>query len=96
MVKKFAQFQVSEFQNPLNRLMDNDPEFYKKFPVFGAYYNYFTGETQKIKDFFYEQIRIHREAIDFEADEEPSDFVEAYLRHQYKLDKDGVKDHTYE
>uniref|UniRef100_A0AC34GFR4 Uncharacterized protein n=1 Tax=Panagrolaimus sp. ES5 TaxID=591445 RepID=A0AC34GFR4_9BILA len=93
-VKQFATTLVSQFSNPLNRLMDSDPEYYKKFPLCNSYYKYFSGEIQKMKDFFNNLIEKHQKSINFESDEEPTDFVEAYLRHQHKLKAEGGNDNN--
>ena len=45
-----------------------------------------------MKEYFYQQIENHRKSIDIEADEEPRDFVEAFLRHQHKLKSEGSSD----
>uniref|UniRef100_A0AC35FCQ3 Cytochrome P450 n=1 Tax=Panagrolaimus sp. PS1159 TaxID=55785 RepID=A0AC35FCQ3_9BILA len=95
-VKKFAQFLVSQAGKPVYRVMDNGPEFYKNFPIFNSYYKYFTTEVEKVKNYFVDHIEEHRKVIDFESEEDPTDFVEAFLRHQYKQKAEGTTDNYFD
>uniref|UniRef100_A0A914QV90 Cytochrome P450 n=1 Tax=Panagrolaimus davidi TaxID=227884 RepID=A0A914QV90_9BILA len=95
-VKKFAQYLISEIANPLFNIMNPDPEYYKKFPICSTYYKKYTGEIQKMKDHFFNLIDKHRKRINFDSNDEPTDFVEAYMRHQYKLKQDGITDNNYD
>uniref|UniRef100_A0AC34FN03 Cytochrome P450 n=1 Tax=Panagrolaimus sp. ES5 TaxID=591445 RepID=A0AC34FN03_9BILA len=47
-----------------------------------------------MKDFFNNLIEKHRKSINFESDEDPTDFVEAYLRHQHKLKAEDGNDNN--
>uniref|UniRef100_A0A914YVV9 CYtochrome P450 family n=1 Tax=Panagrolaimus superbus TaxID=310955 RepID=A0A914YVV9_9BILA len=67
----------------------------KHIPPFDKVYERVKETETTIDAIFNEKIANHKKKIDFEADEEPRDYAEAFLRHQYKLDKDGTKDHNY-
>ena len=88
-IKKLGQFFTGQFGNPLFRFMENDPEFYKQFPICGSYYNKIAGKVEEMKTFFFGLIDEHQKSIDFDSSEDPTDFVEAYLRHQHKLKIEG-------
>uniref|UniRef100_A0AC34FXQ3 Cytochrome P450 n=1 Tax=Panagrolaimus sp. ES5 TaxID=591445 RepID=A0AC34FXQ3_9BILA len=58
-------------------------------------YNEIKEEMSEIKSFFYKQISEKRAKINFAEDSEATDYVEAYLRQQQKLENSGEKDHLY-
>uniref|UniRef100_A0A914ZB71 Uncharacterized protein n=1 Tax=Panagrolaimus superbus TaxID=310955 RepID=A0A914ZB71_9BILA len=93
---KFAQYLVGEIGNPIFNIMNPDPEYYKKFPICSQYYKKFNVEIQKMKDHFFHLISEHRKGIDFDSNEEATDFVEAYMRYQHKLKLDGIVDPNFE
>uniref|UniRef100_A0A914YNR4 Cytochrome P450 n=1 Tax=Panagrolaimus superbus TaxID=310955 RepID=A0A914YNR4_9BILA len=95
-VKKFAQFLVSESGSPIFNMMNPDPEYYKKFPICNQFYKTFTAEIQNMKNHFFHLIDEHRKGIDFDSNEDPTDFVEAYMRHQHKLKLDGIVNSNYD
>ena len=67
----------------------------KHLPFFGSLIKKVEKETSSIADFYLKQIQIHREMINFEVDDEPTDYVEAFLRQQHKLEQTGQKNHTF-
>uniref|UniRef100_A0AC35FL80 Cytochrome P450 n=1 Tax=Panagrolaimus sp. PS1159 TaxID=55785 RepID=A0AC35FL80_9BILA len=67
----------------------------RKLPVFSGMYNHAQKEMSVIKTFFYKQITERMAKINFDEDSEPTDYVEAYLRQQKKLEDSGEKDHLY-
>lgn len=67
----------------------------RKLPMFSGIYNHAQKEMSVIKTFFYKQITERMAKINFDEDSEPTDYVEAYLRQQKKLEDSGEKDHLY-
>uniref|UniRef100_A0AC34F9A3 Cytochrome P450 n=1 Tax=Panagrolaimus sp. ES5 TaxID=591445 RepID=A0AC34F9A3_9BILA len=86
---------IENFLDPLWKICLWNPNVMKYIPPFNKVYKRVEKTETSLNEIFNEKIKNHRKKIDFEADEEPRDFAEAFLRHQYKLNKDGVKDHNY-
>uniref|UniRef100_A0AC34PX29 Cytochrome P450 n=1 Tax=Panagrolaimus sp. JU765 TaxID=591449 RepID=A0AC34PX29_9BILA len=76
-------------------LIDKSPEFVKHLP----FLRNVTAKVQRVSDelanFYYDEINKHRSKINLNSNEEPTDFVEAFLREQHKLEKSGEKQHTF-
>ena len=67
----------------------------KHLPVFRGKYKYAEDLGVGMKEFFFTQIKERRAKIDFSQDSEPTDYVEAYLRQQKKLEIEGDKEELY-
>uniref|UniRef100_A0A7E4VT77 Cytochrome P450 n=1 Tax=Panagrellus redivivus TaxID=6233 RepID=A0A7E4VT77_PANRE len=93
-VKKIATEAVSFFNSFLYRVMDGRINLLRRLPFFKDVYEANVNHNNESREFFLGQVDAHLKNIDLDSDEEPSDYVEAYLRMQHKLDKEGVK-HTY-
>uniref|UniRef100_A0AC34R4L1 Cytochrome P450 n=1 Tax=Panagrolaimus sp. JU765 TaxID=591449 RepID=A0AC34R4L1_9BILA len=52
-------------------------------------------DADELAKFYYDEINKHRANIDFDSHEEPTDYVDAYLREQHKLEKTGENQHTF-
>uniref|UniRef100_A0AC34FJU2 Cytochrome P450 n=1 Tax=Panagrolaimus sp. ES5 TaxID=591445 RepID=A0AC34FJU2_9BILA len=93
--KELTQKTVRNNGNPVWRIAQFNPELFLRLPFFSKTVERMLNEKQMLKEVFAKKVQNHKRKIDFEADQEPTDYAEAFLRHQYKLDKDGVKDHYY-
>lgn len=81
--------------DPLWKICQMNPNVLKHIPPFGKAYERVKYTDTTLDRIFRDKIAIHRQHINFEADEDPKDFAEAFLREQYRLNKDGVKGHSY-
>uniref|UniRef100_A0AC34FJ33 Unspecific monooxygenase n=1 Tax=Panagrolaimus sp. ES5 TaxID=591445 RepID=A0AC34FJ33_9BILA len=78
------------------KVMLRDPyQIVRRLPYFNGIFAEVKGVMDEIKIFFYEKINERRLTINFNEDSEPSDYVEAYLRQQKKLNDSGDKGHSY-
>uniref|UniRef100_A0A7E4UXK1 Unspecific monooxygenase n=1 Tax=Panagrellus redivivus TaxID=6233 RepID=A0A7E4UXK1_PANRE len=93
--KKIATEQVLFGGSILYRTMEEHRELFRYLPFFRDTYQMIMNHTAEFTEFLSGQVATHRKNIDLESDEEPTDYVEAYLKHQHKLDKEGVKDHPF-
>uniref|UniRef100_A0A7E4ZY97 Cytochrome P450 n=1 Tax=Panagrellus redivivus TaxID=6233 RepID=A0A7E4ZY97_PANRE len=93
-VKAIASEAVSFFNSVLYRVMDGKINFFKHLPFFKDVYDANVKHANESRAFFGSQIDAHLKNIDLESEEEPTDFVEAYLRQQHKLNKEGAE-HTF-
>ena len=86
-VKRFATDVIYYTGHPVVRTMETNFEMFKKFPVFKQIYEEILGKRNAWEEFFMGKIKEHQKQIDFESDQEPADYVEAYLREKYKIEK---------
>uniref|UniRef100_A0AC34QDR7 Uncharacterized protein n=1 Tax=Panagrolaimus sp. JU765 TaxID=591449 RepID=A0AC34QDR7_9BILA len=75
--------------------MDKSPEFVKHLPILRNVTAKVKRVGDELADFYYDEINKHRAKIDLDSNEEPTDYVEAYMREQHKLEKSGEKQHTF-
>uniref|UniRef100_A0A7E4VVZ6 CYtochrome P450 family n=1 Tax=Panagrellus redivivus TaxID=6233 RepID=A0A7E4VVZ6_PANRE len=94
-VKKLAMNVVSYQKYLTFRLMMNNYKLFMHLPVFKDMYKMVSTNAEDMRGFLWGQINEHRKQVNLDADEEPTDFVEAYLRHQHKLKKEGVVGHNF-
>lgn len=76
-------------------IMQDHIDTMKHLPFFSSIASKVEKESSSIAKFYLTQIQAHRDAINFETDDEPTDFVEAFLRQQHKLGNSNQKDHTF-
>uniref|UniRef100_A0A7E4VY01 SCP domain-containing protein n=1 Tax=Panagrellus redivivus TaxID=6233 RepID=A0A7E4VY01_PANRE len=88
-VKKIASDSLSFGFEAAYRMMEKHYEMFRYLPVFSTVFKRYVDHVAESKEFFNNQIEKHRKSINFEAEQEPTDFVEAYLRHQYALNRKG-------
>uniref|UniRef100_A0A7E4W962 Unspecific monooxygenase n=1 Tax=Panagrellus redivivus TaxID=6233 RepID=A0A7E4W962_PANRE len=79
----------------LFRIMEQHYDRFRYLPFFKDIYQMVVDHKVEFKAFLGGQIENHRKHIDLESDEEPTDYVEAFLRQQHKLDKEGVENHAF-
>ena len=88
-VKKFATSLLANSSHPITRVLDTKLNFLKHFPMFKQFHNRILREGKEGEDFFIERINEHKQTINFDSDEDPVDYVEAYLKEKYKLERNG-------
>jgi len=76
-------------------IMQDHMDTMKYLPFFSSIASKIEKESSSIAKFYLKQIQAHRDEINFETDDEPTDFVEAFLRQQHKLGNSNQKDHTF-
>lgn len=76
-------------------MIESGLTFLKYFPYFKNVYKQVVTYSDNIAQFYSEQIDGHKKSINFEVDDEPTDYVEAFLRQRHKLEKSGQKEHTF-
>lgn len=76
--------------------MEGTSDVLRHFPLFRFVYQDMKDNCQILYNFFEEQIAQHQKEFQSKsADEEPSDFVEAFLKQQRKLKIENVKEHFF-
>ena len=93
--KQNIQALIKHATNPLWRTMEHHVDIMKHLPVFSSTAKQVKEDSIAISKFYLDQIEIHKKKINFNTNNESTDYVEAFLRHQHKLEKLGQKDHTY-
>uniref|UniRef100_A0A7E4W8B1 CYtochrome P450 family n=1 Tax=Panagrellus redivivus TaxID=6233 RepID=A0A7E4W8B1_PANRE len=93
--KKLATEQVKMSGSVMFRTMEQHWEYFRYLPFFRDTYMKVFNSDKEHRAFFGRQIEEHRKHIDLESEEEPTDYVEAFLKHQHKLDKEGVVGHSF-
>src|SRR5690606_27902729 len=94
-VKQYATDFLYLGSHPLMKIMDNNIDRYKNLPVFKSFYDKILDISQDCEGYFMERIREHRKKIDFDSDQEPLDYIEAYLRKQHLMKQSGDKSNLY-
>jgi cytochrome P450 len=95
-IKEFIKFFIRLGGDPMFRAISGDRRgILKRLPYFKGVYQNAADLGTNMKSFFYEQIKERKSKIDFSQDSESTDYVEAYLRQQKKLEKAGDKDNMY-
>uniref|UniRef100_A0A914YUU5 Cytochrome P450 n=1 Tax=Panagrolaimus superbus TaxID=310955 RepID=A0A914YUU5_9BILA len=77
---------------PLFRLCDRNPIMFKALPFI---YGNVIQATDKLENFFMKELEAHEKEINFDADIEPTDYAEAFLKKRKELEAEGFKDHTF-
>uniref|UniRef100_A0AC35GLX8 Cytochrome P450 n=1 Tax=Panagrolaimus sp. PS1159 TaxID=55785 RepID=A0AC35GLX8_9BILA len=93
--KELTQKAVRNNGNPIWKIAQWNPKLFRRLPFFSKTVERILNDKQYLRELFEKKVEAHKNKINFEADQEPTDYAEAFLRHQYKLNKDGVKDHYY-
>lgn len=81
--------------DPLWKICQWNPELMKFIPPFNKVYERVKNTDLTLDKIFKEKIENSRKNINLDADEEPRDFAEAFLREQHKINQSGIKDHNY-
>lgn len=77
--------------HPMTIMMYNYTEFFKYIPGFRTIYYKIKFHRDRLFGFFEKQINEHQERVDL--NEEPTDYVDAYLREKVKKDQEGGSHH---
>uniref|UniRef100_A0AC34QCE1 Cytochrome P450 n=1 Tax=Panagrolaimus sp. JU765 TaxID=591449 RepID=A0AC34QCE1_9BILA len=77
------------------KIIEINVNLMKHLPHLRNVYQKVVNDNEELGKFYLEEIENHKKTIDFDSDQEPTDYVEAFLRHRHKLEKSGIKDHTY-
>uniref|UniRef100_A0A7E4VHA8 Unspecific monooxygenase n=1 Tax=Panagrellus redivivus TaxID=6233 RepID=A0A7E4VHA8_PANRE len=93
--KKIATDTVCMGSWPTFRIMEANIDFFKKLPIFSDTYELVKKHREESHVFLYGQINRHMKSIDFDSEEEPTDFVEYFLRHKHKLDNEKNGEHNF-
>ena len=75
--------------------MEYHPEIYRYIPLFNSVYEKLKANSNNLATFLYAQIEEHDKTIDYDSHSEATDYVEAYLRKQKEIEREGEKDHYY-
>ena len=94
-VKNFSIKFLANASHPLMKTIDPNLNLLKKLPVFKQFYDKVLRDAKEGEDFFLKKIDEHRQKINFNSDEDPKDYIEAYLREKYKLENNGENLHTF-
>uniref|UniRef100_A0AC34Q186 Cytochrome P450 n=1 Tax=Panagrolaimus sp. JU765 TaxID=591449 RepID=A0AC34Q186_9BILA len=89
--KKLVQDLLAYGANFWWSLIDKSPEFVKYLPGFRNVTAKVKNVGDNLINFYNDEIGKHRMKTDLNSTEEPTDFVEAYMREQHKLEKSGEK-----
>ena len=68
---------------------------YKNWPFFSTSYIKMETLKNQLWKMLEENVEIRRKEIDFEADADPLDYTEAFLRKQYELKKKGIQSEAF-
>jgi cytochrome P450 len=77
---------------PLVRFCDRNPFMFKILPFL---YRDLSLASDNLCEFFMRQINAHMKEIDFDANNESTDYVEAFLKKRKEFEAEGIKDHTF-
>uniref|UniRef100_A0A7E4W923 Cytochrome P450 n=1 Tax=Panagrellus redivivus TaxID=6233 RepID=A0A7E4W923_PANRE len=94
-MKKVASEAMVLGASPLQRTMEPHYQYFRYLPVFSGTYDKVVKLCANMREILNNQIENHKKGIDLESTEEPTDYVEAFLRQKHKLDNEGVKDHNF-
>ena len=75
--------------------MENHVDLLKYLPFFNSVYKKVMKDSEDLTQFYLNQIDEHKKRINLEADDEPIDYVEAFLKYRHKLETSGQKEHTF-
>ena len=75
--------------------MDKHVDYLKYLPIFSSVYKKVVKDSEELTRFYFNQIDEHKKMINFETDDEPTDYVEAFLKYRHKLEASGQKEHTF-
>uniref|UniRef100_A0AC35ET93 Cytochrome P450 n=1 Tax=Panagrolaimus sp. PS1159 TaxID=55785 RepID=A0AC35ET93_9BILA len=78
--------------NPLVRFCDRNPLMFKALPFL---YREVTRTSNLLESFFMNQLEAHKKEINFDANIEPTDYAEAFLKRRKELEAEGIEDHTF-
>ena len=94
-VKQYGTDFLSLGGHPLMKIMDANIDRYKNLPIFKQFYTKALDISQDCEEYFMEKIREHKKKIDLNSDQDPEDYIEAYLRQQHLIQKNGEKSDLY-
>ena len=94
-VKQYAANVVETSGNFLMRIMKNNINFFRRLPTFKEYYEHVVQNSRDCEEFFMKLINDHKKKVNLESDQDPVDYVEAYMKEQYRLRKNGDKSNLY-
>ncbi|KAH7702473.1 Protein CYP-33C5 [Aphelenchoides avenae] len=92
-VKKSLEDFVKSFSDPLILTAVRHPNFFRRLPFFKQAFDRLLKPNRKLFDHFEQKIREHHDKLDFESDQPPSDYVDAFLREMHRRDQNG--EHHY-
>ena len=102
--EKEAEFQMNKLNiqkllqhgsSVLWRIMEHHINVMKHLPFFSSVAKRIEEDSSGIAKFYLNQIDEHKKRIDFENDNEPTDYVEAFLKYRHKLEHSGQTEHTF-
>lgn len=85
--------QIALFGHPTVMVMRNKFGLFGKLPYFKKFYNEIKNNRDALFRFYRKHLDDHKAKIDLNADDDPSDYCEAYLREIHKLE--GQDGHYY-
>uniref|UniRef100_A0AC34GNW9 Cytochrome P450 n=1 Tax=Panagrolaimus sp. ES5 TaxID=591445 RepID=A0AC34GNW9_9BILA len=78
--------------NRLFRLCDRNPVMFKALPFI---FKDVIQKTNELENFFMKQLNAHEKEINFDANIEPTDYAEAFLKKRKELEAEGIRDHSF-
>ena len=94
-IKQITMKFLENVNHPLMRILDTNLNFLKHFPIFKNFYDKAIEEMKYGEDFFFGKISEHEQKLNFESDEDPVDYVAAYLKEKHKLENNGEHSHSF-
>uniref|UniRef100_A0AC34Q9C6 Uncharacterized protein n=2 Tax=Panagrolaimus sp. JU765 TaxID=591449 RepID=A0AC34Q9C6_9BILA len=94
-LKSLIDSAVKDIGSAAGLILQNKAHRYKNWPILGTYYKRMM-ETKKATWSILEQnIENRRKEIDFDSDAEPIDYVEAFLKKQYEIERKGDENYAF-
>ena len=90
-VKQFSDKAFAHIGHPLMRIMEKNVDFFRRLPIFKQYYESLIKDVNEWETFFMDRINEHKKKMNYESDQEPLDYVEAYLKEKHKLEENKDK-----
>jgi cytochrome P450 len=89
-VKHLVSLFIKNIAHPLARGVEKNPTIFQYLQIFKQHLEKCRSYMQDLFSFYQSQIDEHLKTIDFETDDQPTDYAEAFLREKKKRDSEGL------